>query len=94
MPPALILRADGATLYVTRDIAAAIYRKETYDFYKCLYVVAYQQNLHFKQLFQVVDIMGYKWAKDMQHVAFGMVSMDFLLYPSAADNEANVVALL
>lgn len=72
----MILRADGASLYVTRDIAAAIYRKEHYDFYKSLYVVAYQQNLHFKQLFKVVDMMGYEWAKDMEHVAFGMVSME------------------
>ena len=52
MPPCLILRSDGASLYATRDLAAAYYRKKTYDFYKCLYVVAYQQNLHFKQLFK------------------------------------------
>ena len=52
MPPCLILRSDGASLYATRDLAAAIYRKKTYDFYKCLYVVAYQQNLHFKQFFK------------------------------------------
>ena len=52
MPPGLILRSDGATLYITRDLAAAQYRKDTYDFDKCLYVVAYQQDLHFQQLFQ------------------------------------------
>ena len=53
MPPCLILKSDGSSLYATRDIAAAIYRKQTYDFYKCLYVVAYQQNLHFKQFFKI-----------------------------------------
>jgi len=74
MPPCLILRSDGATLYATRDIAAAFYRKKTYYFAKCLYVVAYQQNLHFRQWFRVVDLMGYPWAKDLVHVAFGMVS--------------------
>ena len=76
MPPCLILRSDGASLYVTRDLAAAYYRKNTYDFYKCLYVVAYQQNLHFKQLFKVLELMGNEWAKDMVHVAYGMVSLE------------------
>lgn len=75
MPPCLLKKADGATLYATRDIAAAFYRKNTYDFYKCLYVVAYQQNLHFKQWFKVVELMGYDWAKSLEHVAFGMVSL-------------------
>ncbi|MCL1944536.1 MAG: arginine--tRNA ligase [Firmicutes bacterium] len=75
MPPALILRRDGASLYVTRDLAAAKYRKETYNFSKCLYVVAYQQNLHFKQVFGVLDKMGYEWAKDCLHIPFGMVSL-------------------
>ncbi len=75
MPPCIILRSDGATLYATRDLAAALYRKDTYDFSKCLYVVAYQQDLHFKQLFKVIELMGYDWAKDMIHVSFGMVSV-------------------
>lgn len=74
MPPCIILRSDGATLYATRDIAAALYRKDTYDFAKCLYVVAYQQDLHFRQWFKVVELMGYDWAKDLVHVSFGMVS--------------------
>lgn len=74
MPPCIILRSDGATLYATRDIAAAFYRKDTYDFAKCLYVVAYQQDLHFRQWFKVVEMMGHDWAKDLKHVAFGMVS--------------------
>ena len=76
MPPALILRSDGATLYLTRDLAAAKYRKDTYNFDKSLYVVAYQQDLHFKQLFKVLELMGYTWAKDCEHVAFGMVSYE------------------
>ena len=75
LPPCLILKSNGTTLYATRDLAAAFYRKNTYDFDKCLYVVAYQQNLHFKQLFSVIELMGYDWAKDMVHVNFGMVSM-------------------
>ncbi len=76
LPPCIILKSDGATLYATRDLAAAFYRKHTYDFEKCLYVVAYQQNLHFKQLFKVIELMGYEWAKYMEHVAFGMVSLE------------------
>lgn len=75
MPPCLILRKDGASLYATRDIAAALYRHETYGFDKCLYVVAYQQNLHFRQFFRVIEKMGHEWAKDLVHVPFGMVSM-------------------
>lgn len=76
MPPCLILKKDGATLYATRDIAAAFYRKKTYHFHKDLYVVAYQQNLHFKQWFKVVEKMGYEWSKDLEHVPFGMVSYE------------------
>ena len=76
MPPALILRSDGATLYITRDLAAAFYRHNTYHFDKCLYVVAYQQNLHFRQLFKILELMGCEWAKGMEHVAFGMVSYE------------------
>ena len=77
MPPCLILKSDGATLYHTRDLAAAIYRKETYHFDQSLYIVAYQQDLHFKQLFKVLELMGYDWAKDQcKHVAFGMVSYE------------------
>jgi arginyl-tRNA synthetase len=76
MPPCLILRSDGASLYATRDLAAAVYRKKTYNFDKCLYVVAYQQNLHFKQFFKVLELMGKDWAKDLVHVAYGMVSLE------------------
>ena len=76
MPPALILRSDGATLYITRDLAAAKYRQDTYHFDKSLYVVAYQQDLHFRQLFKVLELMGYEWYKNCEHVAFGMVSFE------------------
>ncbi len=76
MPPALIRKSDGSTLYITRDIAAAIYRKETYDFYKNIYVVGSQQNLHFQQWKKVVELMGYEWAEDCIHVPFGMVSLE------------------
>ncbi len=76
MPPALITKSDGSTLYTTRDIAAAIYRKETYNFHKNLYVVASQQNLHFKAWIKVVELMGYDWAEDCIHIPFGMVSLE------------------
>jgi len=76
MPPCIILKSDGSSLYATRDMAAAMYRKTTYDFYKCLYVVAYQQNLHFKQFFKVLEMMGKDWSKDLVHVAYGMVSLE------------------
>ncbi len=76
MPPALIMKKDGSTLYTTRDIAAAIYRKEHYDFYKNIYVVASQQNLHFKAWIKILELMGYEWARDCIHVPFGMVSLE------------------
>lgn len=76
LPPALITKSDGSTLYITRDIAAAVYRKETYDFYKNIYVVASQQNLHFQQWIQILEMMGYEWARDCVHVPFGLVSLE------------------
>ncbi len=76
MSPCIILKSDGTSLYATRDMAAASYRKKEYDFYKCLYVVAYQQNLHFKQFFKVLELMGKDWSKDLVHVAYGMVSLE------------------
>lgn len=76
MPPALIMKKDGSTLYMTRDIAAAKYRKDTYDFYKNIYVVGSQQNLHFKQWIKVIELMGFDWYKDCIHVPFGMVSLE------------------
>lgn len=76
MPPCLLVKSDGSSLYATRDIAAAIWRKKEYDFDKCLYVVAYQQNLHFKQFFKVLELADLDWAKDLVHVAYGMVSLE------------------
>lgn len=73
---ALIKKSDGSTLYITRDIAAAVYRKETYDFYKNIYVVASQQNLHFQQWIKIIELLGYDWAKSCVHVPFGMVSLE------------------
>lgn len=75
MGAAMITKSDGSSLYVTRDIAAAVYRKEHYDFYKCIYVVASQQNLHFRQWKKVLELMGYEWEKDCIHVPFGLVSL-------------------
>lgn len=76
MPPALIRKSDGSTLYITRDIAAAIYRKENYDFYKNIYVVGSEQKLHFDQWRKIIDLMGYDWAENCIHVPFGMVSLE------------------
>ena len=73
---ALIKKSDGSSLYITRDIAAAVYRKENYDFYKNIYVVATQQNLHFQQLFKIIELMGYDWANQCVHVPFGMVRLE------------------
>jgi len=75
MPPCLIIRSDGGTLYATRDIAAAFYRKNTYNFDKCLYVTAIDQNLHFAQWFKVIEKMGYQWSENLVHVPFGLVSL-------------------
>lgn len=76
MPPALILKQDGSSLYHTRDIAAAIYRKETYSFNKAIYITDYAQNLHFGQCFKIIGLLGYEWANELNHVAFGRVSID------------------
>ena len=76
MPPIIIIKSDGATIYATRDLAAMLYRKDTYNFDKCLYVVAYQQDLHFRQCFKTIELMGHEWYKDLEHVSFGMVSYE------------------
>lgn len=76
LPPALIQKRDGSTLYLTRDLASAFYRKKLYDFDKSIYVVGSQQELHFKQCFEIIKRMGYEWYKDMIHVQFGMVALE------------------
>ncbi|MGM9926813.1 MAG: arginine--tRNA ligase [Bacillus sp. (in: firmicutes)] len=76
LPPCLILKSDGATLYVTRDLAAALYRKRTYDFAKSIYVVGNEQSLHFKQLKSVLKKLGFDWSDNMTHVPFGLILKD------------------
>ena len=73
MPPCIILKSDGSTIYATRDIAAVLYRKRHYDFYKNIYVVGTPQALHFKQVFGCIEKMGFDFAKDCVHVGFGYV---------------------
>ncbi len=73
LPPVMLRKKDGATLYITRDLAAAIYRKETFDFARSLYVVGAEQVLHFQQLFKVLELLGFDWASQCVHVPFGMI---------------------
>lgn len=77
MPPCMICKSNGSTIYATRDLAAILYRARTYDFDKCLYVVAYEQNLHFKQIFEVAKLLGIseKCQKGLEHVSYGMVHL-------------------
>ena len=75
MPPCLITKKDGSSLYATRDISAALYRKKTYDFDKCIYVTGLEQKLHFAQWFKVIELMGYDWYKNLVHVPYGLVSL-------------------
>lgn len=90
MAPALMLKQDGSSLYHTRDVAAAIYRKETFRFDKAVYVTDYSQSLHFRQWFKVVELMGYDWANDLVHVPFGRVSLEGA---SLSTRKGNVVKL-
>lgn len=76
LTPAMIKRSDGATLYMTRDLAAALYRKETYDFAKSLYVVGGEQREHFVQMKAVLSLMGFEWANDIEHIAFGLITFN------------------
>ncbi|MBZ6526886.1 arginine--tRNA ligase [Aerococcaceae bacterium DSM 111021] len=76
LPPALIKKSDGATLYVTRDLAAAIYRHNTYNFSKNVYVVGNEQSVHFKQLKAVLNKLGYDWYSEMTHVPFGLITLN------------------
>ena len=76
LTPAMIKRTDGATLYMTRDLAAAVYRKETYNFAKSLYVVGGEQREHFVQMKAVLSLMGFDWADDVEHIAFGLITFN------------------
>ena len=73
LPSCLLQKKDGGALYITRDLAAAIHRYETYGFSKLLYVVGSEQTLHFKQLFKILELMGFSWAKDCRHIPFGLI---------------------
>lgn len=76
MPPCLILKKDGGTIYHSRDIAAVLYRKENYHFEKCLYVTGLEQTLHFKQIFKAIELMGYDWHKELYHIPYGLVNLN------------------
>ncbi|KAA8362489.1 arginine--tRNA ligase [Leuconostoc carnosum] len=76
LTPAMIKRSDGATLYMTRDLAAAIYRKNTYHFTKSLYVVGGEQREHFTQMKAVLSLMGFDWADDIEHISFGLITFN------------------
>lgn len=73
MPPCIVVKSDGASIYATRDLAAAMYRKKHYNFDKCIYVVGKDQILHFKQVFKILELAGHTWAKDCVHIPFGLV---------------------
>jgi arginyl-tRNA synthetase len=90
IPPALITKKDGSSLYLTRDLAAAKYRKDFYDFDKNIYVVGSAQKLHFQQWIKIIELMGYEWHKDCIHVDFGMVALEA---GSLSTRKGNVVFL-
>lgn len=76
MPPCLITKSDGGSIYHSRDLAAILYRKEQYHFEKCLYVTGLEQSLHFKQIFTAIEVMGYDWSNSLIHVPYGLVSLE------------------
>lgn len=76
MAPCLITKKDGSTIYATRDLAAVLYRKNTYNFSKCIYVTGLEQKLHFAQVFKVIELMGYNWTDELVHVPYGLVSLE------------------
>jgi len=86
MPPCLILKSDGATLYATRDIAAALWRKKEYGFHKNLYFADSRQTLHFAQWIKVVELMGYDWARDCVYLPFGTISVDGVMLSTRNNN--------
>ena len=87
---ALLKKSDEATLYLTRDIAALLYRKQTYDFAKILYVVGSAQALHFKQLFKIIELLGYEWYQNCEHVEFGWIKFGAEMMST---REGNIVFL-
>lgn len=75
MPPCIVAKKDGSSIYATRDLAAILYRKETYNFERCLYVTGLEQKLHFAQVFKVIELMGNDYAKNLIHIPYGLVSL-------------------
>ena len=75
MPPCIVAKKDGSSIYATRDLAAILYRKATYDFDRCLYVTGLEQKLHFAQVFKVIELMGNEYAKNLIHIPYGLVSL-------------------
>ena len=94
MPPCLILKTDGATLYPTRDIASAIYRKKTYDFDKNIYITDFRQTLHFAQWIKVTELMGYSWANDCIYIPYGVMNIDGRVMKTRKGNVALLDDLL
>lgn len=76
MAPCIVMKKDGSSIYATRDLAAVLYRKNTYNFEKCIYVTGLEQKLHFAQVFKVIELMGNDWANQLVHVPYGLVSME------------------
>lgn len=76
MAPCLIMKKDGSSIYATRDLAALLYRKNTYHFDKCIYVTGLEQKLHFAQVFKVIELLGFDWYDQLVHVPYGLVSME------------------
>jgi arginyl-tRNA synthetase len=76
MPPCLITKKDGSSIYHSRDIAAVLYRKKQFNFDKCLYVTGMEQKLHFAQVFKTVELMGYDWSQNLVHIPYGLVSLE------------------
>ena len=91
LPPCIILKSDGTTIYASRDLAAAIYRHENYDFYKNIYVVGLPQQLHFRQVFAVLKKAGFDFADDCVHVGFGLLK--FKDGSAFSTREGNIVLL-
>lgn len=75
LPPCLIVKSDGSSIYPSRDLAALLYRKKTFHFHKCVYITGLEQKLHFQQVFKVIEKMGFDWSSDLVHIPYGLVSL-------------------
>lgn len=86
MPPCMIIKKDGSSIYHSRDLAAVLYRKKQYQFDKCIYVTGQEQKLHFEQVFKVIELMGYEWSQNLIHVPFGLVRLQGVKLSSRTGN--------